>query len=83
MELQGNAGAILFHGDQGKLITAEGEMALDAGTTRGLFKKDTEAVLEHLFGDRPLYNSHEMVLHSIAVANAAERSAATNQTVIL
>ncbi|MBD2188665.1 Gfo/Idh/MocA family protein [Pseudanabaena mucicola] len=83
MELQGSHGAIIFSGDKGKLISADGEMELDAGTTRGLFKKDTENVLSHLFTGTPLYNDHDSVLHSLAVANAAEKSAATNQTVIL
>lgn len=85
MELQGSDGAIIFTGDRGKLITADGEIELDAGTTRGLFKKDTEIVLEHLLstGDRPLYNSHDLILHSIAVANAAEKSATTHQMIAL
>jgi biliverdin reductase len=49
MELQGSQGALIFSGDKGKLVTADGEMELDAGTTRGLFKKDTKNVLSHLF----------------------------------
>lgn len=83
MELQGSQGALIFSGDKGKLVTADGEMELDAGTTRGLFKKDTENVLSHLFTGTPLYTSHESILHSLAVANAAEKSAATNQIVTL
>lgn len=83
MELQGSQGALIFSGDKGKLITADGEIELDAGTTRGLFKKDTENVLSHLFNGTPLYTNHESILHSLAVANAAEKSAATNQTVTL
>jgi biliverdin reductase len=83
MELQGSQGALIFSGDKGKLVTADGEMELDAGTTRGLFKKDTENVLSHLFTGTPLYTSHESILHSLAVANAAEKSATTNQIVTL
>ncbi len=85
MELQGSDGAIIFTGDRGKLITVDGEIELDAGTTRGLFKKDTEIVLEHLLSasDRALYNSHDLILHSIAVANAAEKSATTHQVIAL
>jgi len=83
MELQGSQGALIFSGDKGKLITADGEMELDAGTTRGLFKKDTENVLSHLFTGTPLYANHESILHSLAVANAAEKSATTNQIVTL
>ncbi|MEA5479523.1 Gfo/Idh/MocA family oxidoreductase [Pseudanabaena galeata UHCC 0370] len=83
MELQGSQGALIFSGDKGKLITGDGEMELDAGTTRGLFKKDTENVFSHLFTGTPLYTNHESILHSFAVANAAEKSATTNQIVIL
>lgn len=83
MELQGSQGALIFSGDKGKLVTADGEMELDAGTTRGLFKKDTENVLSHLFTGTPLYTNHESILHSLAVANAAEKSATTNQIVTL
>ena len=83
MELEGSQGALIFSGDKGKLITSNGEIELDAGTTRGLFKKDTENVLSHLFNGTSLYTNHESILHSLAVANAAEKSAATNQIVTL
>ncbi|WP_055076231.1 Gfo/Idh/MocA family protein [Pseudanabaena sp. 'Roaring Creek'] len=83
MELQGSEGAIIFSGDKGKLISAAGEMELDAGSTRGLFKKDTENVLSHLFDGTPLYTNHDSILHALAVANAAEKSALSNQTVML
>lgn len=83
MELQGSQGAIIFAGEKGKLITADGEAELDAGTNRGLFKKDVENVLLHLFEGTPLYNNYGDVLHSLAVANAAERAALTNQTVFM
>ena len=83
MELQGSQGAITFSGDKGKLISADGEIELSAGTARGLFIKDNEIVLSHLFKGTPLYTNYESILHSLAVANAAEKSAATNQTVML
>lgn len=83
MELQGSNGAIVFSGDKGKLISEDGEMELDAGTTRGLFKKDTESFLSHLFSGTPLYANQESILHSLSVANAAETSVATNKTVML
>jgi biliverdin reductase len=83
MELQGSQGALIFSADKGKLITADGEMELDAGTTRGLFKKDTENVLSHVFTGTPLYTNHESILHSLAVANAAEKAAATQQVIMI
>ncbi len=83
MELQGSQGALIFSADKGKLITADGEMELDAGTTRGLFKKDTENVLSHLFNGTLIYTNHESILHSLAVANAAEKAAATQQVIMI
>ncbi len=81
MEVQGSHGAIVFTGDRGKLVTADGEAELDAGSTRGLFKKDAEIVISHLLTGTPLYNSPENVIQAIAVAAAAEKSALTHQTV--
>ncbi|OIP72269.1 MAG: glycosyl transferase family 2 [Oscillatoriales cyanobacterium CG2_30_44_21] len=83
MEVQGSHGAILFNGDKGRLVSENLELELDAGSTRGLFKKDTENVMSHLFEGTPLYNHPENVLHSIAVANAAEKSASQNQTIFI
>ena len=83
MELQGSDGALIFSGDKGKLVIADGSIELDAGTTRGSFKKDTDSVLSHLLLGTDLYTNHESILHSIAVANAAEKSALTNQTINL
>jgi biliverdin reductase len=83
MEVQGSQGAILFNGDKGKLASANVELELDAGLTRGLFKKDTENVMSHLFEGTLLYNNNESVLHSLTVANAAEKSASSNQTVFI
>jgi biliverdin reductase len=37
----------------------------------------------HLFSGTPLYTSHESILHSLAVANAAEKSAIANQIITL
>jgi biliverdin reductase len=81
LEIQGSEGAILFEAETGKLITADGEETLPAGPSRGLFKKDTENVLAHLFTGTPLYVTPVSALHALAVACAAEKSARTNQVV--
>jgi biliverdin reductase len=83
MEVQGSAGGLWFSGDKGTLRTQQGDLELDAGTTRGLFKKDTANVLGYLFGNESLYVKPEAILHSLQVAVAAAKSAQTNQVVIL
>jgi biliverdin reductase len=81
LEIQGSSGAIIFEAEAGKLITAEGEETIHAEPSRGLFKKDTQNVLAHLFEGAPLYVTSESALHALAVACAAEKSACTNQVV--
>ncbi len=81
LEIQGSDGAILFEAEAGKLITADGEETLSAEPSRGLFKKDTENVLAHLFAGAPLYVTPASALHALAVGCAAEKSARTNQVV--
>jgi biliverdin reductase len=83
LEIQGSNGAIIFEAEEGKLISARGEEILPAGPSRGLFKKDTENVLAHLFTGTPLYVTTDSALHALAVACAAEKSAITNQTIAL
>lgn len=81
LEIQGSKGAIVFEAENGKLITANGEETLPAGPSRGLFKKDTENVLSHLFNGTPLYVTPTSALHALAVACAAEKAAKTNQVI--
>jgi biliverdin reductase len=81
LEIQGSEGAIIFAAETGKLITASGEETLPAGPSRGLFKKDTENVLAHLFNGTPLYVTPASALHALAVACAAEKAAETNRVV--
>jgi biliverdin reductase len=81
LEIQGSSGAIIYEAEVGKLITTDGEETLPAGPSRGLFKKDTENVLAHLFTGAPLYVTPASALHALAVACAAEKSARTNQVV--
>jgi biliverdin reductase len=79
LEVQGEKGGLVFDGDGGVLINAEGSQTIDVGTRRGLFVKDTTAVLDHLIQGTPLYVSAEESLYALRVADAAQRSSETNQ----
>ncbi|WP_425213574.1 Gfo/Idh/MocA family protein [Tumidithrix helvetica] len=81
MEIQGSSGAVLFEGESGKLITADGETVLTVDSPKGLFKRDTENVLDYLFDGVPLYTNSDSSLHAIAVACAAEKAAKTNTVI--
>lgn len=81
--IQGEQGAILMDGEQGTLVQAEGSRSLDTGSRRGLFAKDTSAVLDHLITNSPLYVSLHSSLYALKVADAARRSAEKGQTVYL
>ncbi|MGV0025228.1 Gfo/Idh/MocA family protein [Phormidesmis priestleyi] len=79
LDVQGEKGGLVFDRDGGVLINSEGSQAIDVGTRRGLFVKDTTAVLDHLIQNTPLYVSAEESLYTMRVADAARRSAETNQ----
>jgi biliverdin reductase len=81
MEVQGDRGALIFDGDAGKLITTDGERAIEVGARRGLFAKDTAAVLDHLLNKTPLYVTVEESLYTLKVAAAAQQSAATGERI--
>ncbi len=83
LEIQGEKGAIIFEGEQGRLVQADQTIPLESGSRRGLFAKDTAIVLDHLLSGTPLYVSSEASLYTLRVADAARRSAETSQTVHL
>jgi biliverdin reductase len=80
-EVQGKTGALLFEGDQGTLIGAEGNEAIAIGSRRGLFAKDTALVLDHLTKGTPLYITPEASLYTLKVADAARQSAETGNAI--
>jgi biliverdin reductase len=80
-EVQGKTGALIFEGEQGTLIRAEGTEAIAIGSRRGLFAKDTAMVLDHLTTGTPLYVTPETSLYTLKVANAASKSAATGSAI--
>ncbi len=76
-EVQGETGALIFEGERGSLIRAEGTEAIAIGSRRGLFAKDTAMVLDYLTNGTPLYVTPEASLYTLKVADAASKSAAT------
>jgi biliverdin reductase len=83
LEVQGDRGALVFDGENGRLINAQGEQSLETAGRRGLFAKDTTAVLDYLLDGTPLYVNIQDSLYTLKVAEAARKAAETNQTVQL
>jgi biliverdin reductase len=83
LEIQGSEGAIWFDKEQGKIVTAAGEEEIAIEKASGLFKRDTENVIAHLFDGEPLYTDPESAMHSLAVACAAQKAAETGTVVSL
>ncbi|MEB3294736.1 MAG: Gfo/Idh/MocA family oxidoreductase [Synechococcales bacterium] len=83
LEVHGSQGGLIFNGDEGILVNAAGNCAIDIAARRGLFAKDTAAVLDALLENRPLYVSLQDSLYTMKVAEAAMRSAAIGQVITL
>jgi biliverdin reductase len=83
LEIQGSVGALVFDGDDGKLINAGGTHNLEVLGRKGLFARDMAAVLDHLFGQVPLYVTLQQSLYTMKVAEAAQRSAELGKTIDL
>jgi len=81
LEVHGEKGALIFQDDQGTLIQPQGSQAIEVGSRRGLFAKDTAIVLDHLAEGQPLYVTAEESLYALKVADAAQQSALTGKTV--
>lgn len=82
-EVHGEQGALIFDGDQGKLLNENGTTPIEVGTRRGLFAKETSMVLDHLIDGTPLYITPEASVYALKVADAAHRSAQTGETILL
>jgi biliverdin reductase len=83
MEIYGEAGKIIFAGEKGTLIKGDGEQGIPVTPRRGLFAQDTTMVLDYLFKQQPLYLEPQASLYALQVANAAQESAHTKQTIYL
>jgi biliverdin reductase len=80
-EIQGSRGALVFEGEKGALIESGKTTPLELSSRRGLFAKDTTMILDFLESNQPLYVRVEDSLATLQVADAAERSSLTKETV--
>ncbi|HEY9631032.1 MAG TPA: Gfo/Idh/MocA family oxidoreductase [Coleofasciculaceae cyanobacterium] len=83
LQIQGEKGAVLVDGQQGKLVLADETRELDMGSRRGLFAQDTGKVLDYLITGTPLYVTVQSSLHALKVADAARRSAELGRSIEL
>ncbi|HAC64107.1 MAG TPA: glycosyl transferase family 2 [Cyanothece sp. UBA12306] len=82
-ELYGDRGTLIFQGDQGKLMTQQGEKTLELPPRRGLFAKDTAMVLDYLFEGKPLYIDPQSSLYALKIGDAANQSNQSGQIINL
>ncbi|MGQ9838295.1 MAG: Gfo/Idh/MocA family protein [Cyanobacteriota bacterium] len=83
LEFHGQRAGLLINGEEAMLLRPGGAHPLEIGSRHGLFERDTHMVLEHLRHGSPLYVNTENMLHALAVAEAAEHSAQTQQVVTI
>lgn len=83
VEVQGSAGAMSFVGNEGRLITADGERAIAVAPRKGLFMKDTTGVLDYLTEGKPLYVSAAESVYALSVGDALRRASEGGETVYL
>ena len=83
IEVQGNAGALVFVGNEGTMTTAEGVKAITVAPRRGLFIQDTRMVLDYLTDCAPLYVSAAESVYALRVADALRRASQSGMTVAL
>lgn len=81
IEIRGDQGYLSFDGNQGCLVTAAGEQEIATAPRQGLFKKDTQWVLDHLLEGKPLYVQPEESLYALQVAAALQQAVQTGRRV--
>ena len=82
-EVRGENGALIFDGARGILVQKGETISIELPGRKGLFTKDTNMVLDHLFEGAPLYVTPEQSLYALKVADAARKSAQTGLTVVV
>ena len=80
-EVHGENGALIFDGDRGILVRNTETISIELAGRKGLFTKDTNMVLDHLFEELPLYITPEQSLYALKVADAARKSTETGLTI--
>ena len=81
LEIHGDRGTLSFMGEKGELIKGNEKISLPVKSRRGLFAQDTAMVLDNLTIGKPLYVQPQASLSALQVADAARRSAETNEIV--
>lgn len=82
-EVHGENGALIFEGARGLLVQNGETMSIELPSRKGLFAKDTNMVLDHLFKGIPLCVTPEQSLYALKVADAARKSVETSSTIVL
>ncbi|HIK38629.1 MAG: Gfo/Idh/MocA family oxidoreductase [Geminocystis sp.] len=83
LEIYGNKGTLKFEGEKGKIIRGEEEEEIEVAGRRGLFNKDTEAVIDYLTRGKPLYFTLEASIYALKVAEAIQKADQTKSLVFL
>lgn len=86
LDIHGEAGLVRLERSRGWLIQNDQQQELPVGSRRGLFAQDTQHVLEAIQAlprQLPLYVTAEQSLYALTVADAARRSALTQQSITL
>jgi len=79
--IQADGGAIHIDGETGTLILPDQRHPLDLGSRRGLFARDTAAVLDALTTGQSPYVTVQESLYALKVAEATQRSSEIGQVV--
>lgn len=82
-ELYGDKGKLIFDGSDGKLIRDDQETAIEVGSRRGLFAKDSSYILDYLTERKPLYMKVESSYYATRIADAARVAAETGKTIFI
>lgn len=83
LEIHGEQGGIFVNGDQGHLVRSSATQALNLGSRKGLFAKDTAMVLDYLTSQSSLYVSLAESLYALKIADAAQQSVEQGQPIPL
>jgi biliverdin reductase len=83
LEIYGEKGKIIFVGEKGTLFLGEHPQEIPVIPRRGLFAQDTTMVLDYLWSQQALYIHPQASLYALRVANAAQKSAQTEQAIDL
>jgi len=81
LTIQADGGAIVVDGETGTLLLPDQHQPLDLGSRRGLFARDTAAVLDALTTGQTPYVTPQESLYALRVADATRRASEIGQAV--